>query len=221
MSYKKYFYLDIETTSKYQSIFDFRLDDEIGYDIFVKKYESMKRFDNDWNKPIEDVYVEKSPMIPEFAKIICVSFGLISGDKVMTIYEDDEKKLMSKLHNVLEKASESKKILCGFNIKLFDVPFIIKKFYKHGFTLPQYINFVGLKPWEINILDVAEVWKGFGKNMSSLEEVMYELGIDNNGNINGSEVYDYYWNKKDKNSIIKHCEQDIHSVVEIVQRLNL
>jgi 3'-5' exonuclease len=224
MAYKNFFYFDIETTSKSQSLFDLKLDDERGYDLFVKKYEKMKTFDQDWNRPIEDVYIDKSPLIPEFGKIICMSFGMFKDDEktVMTIIEEDEESTIKKIVRVFKRANETSRTLCGFNVKSFDLPFLIKKMYKYDVDIPLSLNFSGMKPWEVMIKDISDVWKGIGKTSASLEEVTYELGIPSPRKImSGDEVHEYFWSKNDKKSIIQKCENDVNATIMVAEKLKL
>ena len=48
--YKNFFYFDIETTSKYSSFFDYKLNDDRGAELFRKRYEKYKSFDKSWDK---------------------------------------------------------------------------------------------------------------------------------------------------------------------------
>lgn len=224
MAYKNFFYFDIETTSKSPTLFDLKLEDERGYDLFLRKYELMKKFDSDWNRPIEDVYVDKAPLLPEFGKIICMSFGLFKDDvkTIMTIVEDDEETLMKRITKIFIRASETGKTLCGFNVKLFDLPFIIKKMYKYNIDIPLSLNFVNAKPWEIYIKDISDIWKGIGKSGASLDEVTYELDLPSpKKTMKGEEVHFYYWTKKDKKSIIDHCELDVAALIQVAEKLKL
>ena len=223
--YKNFFFFDIETTTKSNTLFDLRLDDERGFDLFHRKYESMKTFDSSWNIPIDDAYVNKGAFLPEFGKIICLSFGMFTGDKmhIATIIEDDEAILMSRISHIFKKASDTKKFpICGFNIRMFDLPWIIKKMYKYDINIPSCLNYNGMKPWEINIMDLSEFWKGLGKSSSSLDEMTYELGIPSPKTImKGEDVHDFYWVKQDKNSIVKHCEQDVDALIQLSEKLKL
>lgn len=225
MSYKNFFYFDIETTSKFPSFFDFGMDDPRGRDLFVKKYDSMKKFESDWNRPIEDVYIDKAPLLPEYGKIICMSFGMFtdSGEKkIMTIIEKDEKSTLEKMVKILNRANATKRYLCGFNIKYFDLPFIIKKLYKYDIEIPNSLNFIGVKPWEIFINDIYDIWKGLGRNGATLDEVTYELDIPSPKSImNGEDVYNYYWEKRDTKSISQHCENDVEAIIQIAEKLKL
>ena len=223
--YKNFFFFDIETTTKSNTLFDLKLDDERGYDIFHRKYESMKTFDSSWNIPIEDAYLNKAAFLPEFGKIICMSFGMFTNDNkhVATIIDKDDANLMTRLAKVFTKASDSKKFpICGFNIRLFDIPWIIKKMYKYDIDIPRCLNFQNMKPWEINIMDLSELWKSTGKSPVSLDEMTYELGIPSPKTImRGEDVHDFYWSKNDKNSIVNHCENDVEALIQLSEKLKL
>jgi len=227
MAYQNFFFFDIETTSKSKSLFDLKMDDTVGADIFIKKCTKLKQYSgSEWaDKPCEELYIEKAPLLPEFGKIICMSFGMFGEDgklHIMTIVEDDEEKLMNRIAKVFSRASGSKKSLCGFNIKSFDIPWIVRKLYKYNIDIPLSLNFVGVKPWEILITDIHDIWKGLGRYNISLAEVCYELGIESPKKImSGEEVHEYYWNKNDIKSIMTYCEGDVNSIIKIAEKLKL
>jgi len=222
--YTNYFYFDIETTTKSPSFFDFKLDDTRGAELFSRKKETYSRFDNEWSGDIDKIYMEKGPLLPEYSKIICMSFGIYKDDILKTgiIMGQSEDVLLKRMIRVFVRACELKKTFAGFNIRGFDIPFIIKKLYKYNIDIPTCLNYQGLKPWEINILDISETWKGLGKNGASLSEVAYELGIpEPKIQMQGEEVFDYYWNKKDLDSIAQKCESDVNTTIEIAKKLKI
>jgi len=223
MAYKNFFYLDIETTSKFSSIFDLKLDDERGYELFIKKCESMKKFDPEWNKPADELYIEKAPLLPEYGRIICMSFGMFTDEKknIMTIVEDDEEVLLRRVAKIITRAGQSKRPICGYNLKIFDIPWIIKKMYKYEIYVPLNLNFTILKPWEINVFDIADIWKGIGKSISSLDEVLYDLEIPSKKIIKGEDVQEFYWTKKDTKTIVAKCENDVNNIIQIAEKLKL
>lgn len=223
MAYKNYFYFDIETTSKSRTLFDLKLEDEIGYSLFIKKWEKMGKYEKEWEGEADKIYIEKAPLFPEYGKIICMSFGLFTENeekKIMTLIEDDEEILLKRISKIINRSNDTKRILCGFNIKNFDLPFIIKKMHKYNIDLPLNINYVGLKPWEILIKDISEIWKGLGRSSASLEEVAYELETNSPSIIGGEKVHEYYWNNN-KDIIIKKCEMDVDATIKIAEKLKI
>lgn len=219
--YKNFFYFDIETTSKYPSFFDFKLDNDRGAELFRVRYEKYKIFDKSWDKDISEAYIEKAGILPEYGKIVCISFGLFDKDikKIYSIIDDNEEKLLNKFIQVLLKATKSR-YLCGFNIKAFDIPFIVKKLYKYSIDIPSCLDFIDRKPWEILVKDIYDIWRMTGNMTASLDEVTYELGIDSPKIImNGSDIHEYYWEKKDIDSIMKYCESDVDATISIMEKL--
>ena len=224
--YKDLFFFDIETTSKSPSLFDLKLDDPRGAELFMKKCMKMKQYPNsEWSdKPCDELYIDKAPILPEFGKIICMSFGVFTGDKkhVTTIIEDDEKILMKRIAHVFNRASQTKKRLFGFNVKAFDIPWIVRKLYKYDIDIPLCLNFINIKPWEMMVDDLLDIWKGTGKYNMPMDDVAYDLGIESPKEImSGEQVHDYYWIRMDTASIVKYCEGDVDCMIKIAEKLNL
>jgi predicted PolB exonuclease-like 3'-5' exonuclease len=152
-----------------------------------------------------------------------MSFGIFNnGEKtVMTIMEEDEAKLVLRLQKIFDRASKAKKHLCGFNIKSFDIPWIVKKMRKYDVDIPRNLNFNGLKPWEICITDLMELWKGTARNNSTLDEVVYTLGLPYVKTINAKDIHEQFWFKKDKTTIMSKCENDVKDMINVAEKLGL
>lgn len=222
--YKDFFYFDIETTTKYKDIEDFQKNDLRGYNLFESKCISMGEYDTSWNKPLNLLYQSKASLFPEYGKIICMSFGVYKDDKIeiRTIFDENEEVLLQKIQKVFIKLMTTNKRLCGFKIKSFDIPWLNRKMYKYGIDIPRIINFSGVKPWEIMAIDLYEIWKGNSNNGATLDEMTYELGIESPKKImSGKDVYNFYWNHKDMNSIINYCESDVISMIETSKKLKI
>ena len=137
-NFKKLFYFDIETTSKYPDLETLKNDDFRGYELFIKKCDRNKLKHADWNKDENVVYLEKSPLLPEFGKIICFSYAYYNeGDFIVRSLPldipsnliDYEKILLENVSKLFLKVGQAQKSLCGFNIKGFDIPWLNRKFY--------------------------------------------------------------------------------------------
>jgi 3'-5' exonuclease len=223
--YKDFFYFDIETTSKYGDINTLKLNDPRGYELFLKKCEVFK---DEWKEPIEQLYPMKAPLMSEHGMIVCISYGIFKNG-VLQIgsflnRDGNEEELMNKIKKLFDSVGNKKRI-CGYNIKNFDIPWITRKLYKYNLEIPNNIYTVDKKPWETWNLDIFDIWKSSGKIQRvnpSMDEVAYDLGIESSkANMNGSQVHDYYWVKKDYDSIMHYCELDVKVLVEITKRMML
>jgi hypothetical protein len=200
------------------------MDDVRGANLFVKKAEEIRKFDTGWSGELDDVFINKAPLLPEYGRIICMSFGMFKDGELKTgvIVDSDEKEMLKRMVRVFSRAAELKRTYAGFNIKLFDLPFIIKKLYKYDIDVPICLDFRALKPWEIIMVDLMETWKGTGRYGSSLREVAYELNVaEPDTSMTGADIYDLYWNKKDITTIAKKCENDVIMSIEIAKILKI
>jgi len=223
MNYKNLFYFDIETTGKHKTIEDFETNDKRGYELFLRKLE--RKSDNilDWKKSPDIVFREKSSLMPEFGKIVCVTMSFYKNDELKTksVYNDNERTLVNEVHKIFKNISDNTTFgLCGYYIKGFDIPWINRKMLKYGLEIPRLLKTFGIKPWDMNIFDLAEIWRNSGTlETTSFDEMLYELGLESPKTImKGNEVHQMYWDGQiDK--VVKYCELDVKSCVEAAKTI--
>lgn len=218
--YTNFFFFDIETTSKYGDYKTLQLNDPRGADLFAKKCDRMADYDEWKGKTIDELYINKSPLLAEHGKIICLSFGMFKDEHtpvIRTIINDDESILMGEIKELFDKVG-SKRAICGYNIKNFDLPWITRKLYKYDLSIPNNINVIDKKPWETGIVDIYSYFLKY----TSMDEVAYDLDIESSkNNLDGSKVHDYYWVKRDNKSIMNYCEQDVRVLIDIATKIKL
>ncbi len=66
---------------------------------------------------MNDVYEKRSALVPEFAKIVCVSMAFVTNDgiKQQTFSNHDEKQLLIDVRNLLDRCHKLDFYLCGHN----------------------------------------------------------------------------------------------------------
>ena len=91
----------------------------------------------------------------------------------------------------------------------------------HNIVLPEKLNSIGRKPWEIPHLDTMELWRfGDYKHFTSLKLLTNVLGIPSPKNdIEGSQVYEVFYTENDVHRIMKYCERDVVAIAQILLRL--
>lgn len=172
----------------------------------------------------EDVY-QRAGIYSEFGKIVCISVGFINGDnfRVKSFYGDDEKEILTGFADMLRKWDPfGNKLLCGHNIKEFDVPYIARRMLVNRiYDLPKALDLSGKKPWEIKHIDTLEMWKfGDYKNFTSLALLTALFDIPTpKDDIDGSEVAGVYYNDHDVERIAIYCEKDVLAVANLMLRL--
>jgi len=177
---------------------------------------------------LEEHYIERGALYPEFAKLVCISIGRYrDGELVVVSYKDnDEKRLLERFVGDLDKVLKKrpKTALCGHSVKGFDIPFIFRRCLANGVIPNKLIDVGGVKPWELTALDTKELWKGCGYYSASLIGVCLALNIPSpKGDISGGDVGRVYYSEGEKGleRIADYCERDVLAVVNIVLRCRL
>lgn len=184
-----------------------------------------KRFPECSELPVDEMFSSKSALIPEFAKIVCVSACFITPDgevKIQSFYGDDEKELLTDVRDLLNKVHKMDFHLCGHNLKNFDIPMMAKRMVINGILPPKIFPSYDTKPWDIKAIDTKEVWQfGSFAALSSLELACVSMGIESSKNtgVSGNEVHNSYWNENGIDKIVTYCEQDVKVLVDLVKKL--
>jgi len=217
LNYDKLLFVDIKTV-RGEKDFD---ETHPLYDTWA-----WKQRDRDTNiipvfSEVLDAYYNKAALYAEWGKIVCISVGYIKkeGGLKTISYTGDEKTILQDFVSMVKK---SKRMLVGWNLIKFDVPYIRKRFFINGLT--EYLgekqgNDVYAKPWDLDdsIFDLMVAWKGSGYTSTSMEEVAMAFGITSSKEVmHGNEVSEYYYSDK-IDEIATYCKEDVRVVTEILR----
>lgn len=212
-------FLDIETVPQETSY--------LGMDEETKKlWEQKTQYQRRDEVSAEDFY-ERAGIWAEFGKIICISVGYFNNKSDIrnfrvTSFFGEEKKILQDFSNLLnENFHLTAHLLCGHNIKEFDIPFIARRMIINDLALPQKINLFGKKPWEVPHLDTLELWKfGDYKHFTSLKLLTKIFGIKSpKDDIDGSEVARVFYIENDIDRIVTYCEKDVIAVAQVFLKM--
>ena len=186
----------------------------------------QKRFPEDADKPVGDMFVNRSALVPEFARIACVSVAFVTDKgetKMQSFSNPDEKVMLQEVQKLLHRVGELGFFLCGHNVKGFDIPMLAKRMIMNGIMPPKILPGHDTKPWEIKALDTKEVWQygGYG-SIASLELMCVCLGVESSKNmeVTGNKVHEAFWVKKDIKGIVEYCEKDVSVFIDVIKKLN-
>jgi uncharacterized protein YprB with RNaseH-like and TPR domain len=224
-------FLDIETVSLHRQFDEL---DVRGRHLWQQKIGFMaRRDDHEWaDEEFAQSYSDKAAIYAEFGKVIVISAGIIgqtdaSGPalRIKSFYGHDEKEILMQFSNVLERNFNDPNLhmLCGHNIREFDIPYLCRRMTINQVPLPNLFNITGKKPWEVKYLaDTLEFWKyGDHKNYTSLDLLAYTLGIPSpKEQLDGSKVGHAYWHEDQLEEIKAYCERDVVTVAQVYLRLN-
>ena len=212
-------FLDIETVPEVEYFGDMDAD-------MQSYFEQKTKYQRKDDFTAEEFY-DRAGIWAEFGKIITISVGyfVTKGDIRnfrVTSFFGEEKQILHDFSNLLQNHfNQPQHLLCGHNLKEFDVPFIARRMIINGMRLPVKLDLFGKKPWEISHIDTLELWKfGDYKHFTSLKLLTKILGIPSpKDDIDGSEVAGVYYKKKNIDRIITYCEKDVIAVAQIFLKL--
>lgn len=223
MNYSKLLFFDIETVGKYRDVDELKKTDKRLFKLLEKKFKNSGDKERWDSETIEDLYLRMSPLIPEYGKIVCVSLGYAddTDNWVIQSYIGEEKDILENVQKVFLKSGKAGFVPCGYNIVLFDLPWLNKKMIKYGLKIPYNIQLFDKKPWTTGVLDLSDAWKTTGRYWSSLDEVTYELDLPSpKGELSGDKVHQTYWVEDDIKKIVKYCEGDVFALKGMWDKLS-
>jgi predicted PolB exonuclease-like 3'-5' exonuclease len=212
--------IDIETVSE-KNIFE-NLDEH-----WQQLWEEKVKKTLPENTTVGELYEQRAGVMAEFSKIVCISIGYFKKEvgwqlRIKSFHGHDEKELLQNFIDTINQMAAVNKnwSFTGHNIKEFDIPFLCRRMLINNLSIPTYLDFQNMKPWETNIVDTFQYWRfGDYKNFTSLNLLAVSLGIPSpKDDIDGSMVGKVYWQEKDINRIATYCQKDVVTVANIILR---
>ena len=180
------------------------------------------------NTSASEFYSQRAGVMAEFAKVICISIGYFKSEsgllnlRLKSFYGHDEKALLQDFLQTVSKMESANNhwSFTGHNIKEFDIPFICRRMLVNGLSIPPYLDFQNMKPWETNIVDTFQYWRfGDYKHYTSLKLLAAALNVPSpKDDIDGSMVADVYYREKNLERIVTYCQKDVVTTGNIVLR---
>jgi hypothetical protein len=222
----KILFLDIETVGgcpDYDSCQKFSPEISEQFDKYFDWFQ--KRFPEDDGLSKDEVFKKRSALVPEFAKIVCVSMAFVMDNgevKKQTFSGDNEKELLTQVRTLLDRCYKLDFYLCGHNLKNFDIPMMAKRMIINGILPSKLLPSYDTKPWEVKAIDTKEIWQyGAYTSIGSLDLVCSTMGIPTpkDGEITGDKVHHSYWVDQKLPQIAEYCEKDVDVLVEFIKKL--
>ena len=213
------FLIDIETVSGVQH---FQLLDDEWKELWTEKI--LKNLPPDTTP--EEYYPQRAAILAEFAKVICISTGYFKKEnnewqlRIKSFYSENEKEVLESFIKMLHQlhSKNARWVFTGHNIKEFDIPFLSRRMMVNGISIPPYIDFQNMKPWETPVLDTLHLWRfGDYKHYTSLKLLAATLDVPSpKDDIDGSKVGEVFWKEKDLKRIAVYCQKDVATVANVI-----
>jgi len=224
----KIVFFDLETAPEYKSLDQLIINKPKMAELWSKRCEYLRsRFEENRDLTDEQLYETKSALTPEFARIVCATFGRLTfieenPSVILKSYcSEHEGEVLDGIQKVFNKFASLK--FSGHNIKRFDIPMMCKRLLIHGMDLPKGLQIQNLKPWEMPFIDTSELWS-FGawqESFVSLELFVTAIGLETpKSDIKGEEVGRVFWQDRDIQRIADYCQRDVFAGIQSLLKLS-
>ena len=220
-------YLDIETIPGQAPWIREEVARTVKHPGQMKKAETIANWEKTQKSAAIDKEWLKTGLIGTLGEIICMSWAIDDGkvQSVRRALSSPEAPMLAEFFKLLEPqilGHSSKQQVpttwIGHNVTSFDLRFLWQRCVI-GSVKPTVIIPINVKPWEGAVYDTFTEWAGYRSNGgSSLTAICKALGIPDEDTIDGSQVWEYV-SKGDIDTVVKHCEIDIHKVRLVHKRL--
>jgi predicted PolB exonuclease-like 3'-5' exonuclease len=180
------------------------------------------------NITADEYYPLRAGIMAEFAKVVCISFGYFRTEnnvlqlRIKSFYSDIEKSILENFIKTLYHlhAINSNWCFAGHNIKEFDIPFLCRRMLINNLSIPSFMDFQNMKPWDNPVTDTLHLWRfGDYKHYTSLKLLAAALGVPSpKDDIDGSMVGQVYWEEKNLERIVRYCQKDVVTVANVLLR---
>ena len=157
-------------------------------------------------------YIRNAALDALSGQVLCIAYK-VPGDKarVLCADADGEKAMLLQWWDIV-CGFERQPRLVGFNVRLFDLPFLYKRSWKHGITPPYWLRHG--RYWNDLIVDLRDLWQlGDSRAHGSLGVICRHLGLGEKSG-SGADFGDLWI--KDRNAAIAYALQD----VELTQKVH-
>jgi len=128
-------------------------------------------------------WMDKASHVPEFCSIDSICLGYLKDNKLETKeLNGSESDILTDFNGILNKVAKNDWIICGWNIKNYDIPLLNKRFFINRLKPNSVIPKNDTKPWEMkSIFDMKEFWNGTAsRGINSIDALYYSVCQDPN-----------------------------------------
>lgn len=213
-------FLDIETVPAVSKFENLSVSDQL-------RFERKTRYQRKDGSTAAEYY-SNAGIWAEFGRIICISTAevILKGKsreiRLKSFYGEDERQLLLDFKSLIDlRFNTENHVLCAHNGKEFDFPYLARRMIINSIPLPEILDLMGKKPWQVRHIDTMELWKfGDYKHYTSLDLLTSVLGIVSpKDDVNGKDIKDLFYQGGNLERIVRYCEKDTVAVVQVYLKL--
>ena len=156
-------------------------------------------------------FVKNAALDALTGQVLCIGYQREGQEPAVLCSDADGEATMLRQWWTLLNDHERQPRLIGFNTKPFDLPFLIKRSWKHRIQIPYWVR--NGRYWNDLIVDLREVWQlGDNRAHGSLNAISKHLGLGEKSG-NGAMFHELW--KTDRQAAINYCLQDVRLTAKV------
>lgn len=160
-------------------------------------------------------YIKNAALDAISGQVLCIGYRIEHDQPaVLCADADGEAAMLRQWWAALNDFQRQPRII-GFNIKAFDLPFLIRRSWRHRLTPPSWLR--QGRYWNDLIVDLREVWQlGDSRAHGSLGAISRHLGLGEKAG-NGAD-FSALW-QTDRQAAINYCLRDVQLTQQVADIL--
>jgi hypothetical protein len=162
-------------------------------------------------------YFERAALDPLTGRVLAVGLLYPATSEFVVLGDDDEEEVLKKFWDRTLGEMGRVNQMVGFNTHLFDLPFLIRRSYKHRVEVPFGIR--RGRYWGQEMVDLREEWQlGDRQERGSLDSIAKYLGVGQK--VGQGEDFALLW-QKDREKAIAYLRNDLEVTTRIAEALRV
>ena len=160
-------------------------------------------------------YIRNAALDAISGQVLCIGYRIEHDQPAVLCSDTDGEIAMLRQWWAALNDFERQPKLIGFNIKAFDLPFLIRRSWRHRLTVPYWLR--QGRYWNDLIVDLREVWQlGDSRAHGSLATISRHLGLGEKAG-NGA-MFSEMWNT-DRQAAVNYCLRDVQLTKQVADIL--
>ena len=160
-------------------------------------------------------YIRNAALDAISGQVLCIGYRIEHDQPAVLCSDADGEIAMLRQWWAALNDFERQPKLIGFNIKAFDLPFLIRRSWRHRLTVPYWLR--QGRYWNDLIVDLREVWQlGDSRAHGSLAAISRHLGLGDKAG-NGA-MFSELWNT-DRQAAVNYCLRDVQITQQVADIL--
>ena len=212
-------FVDVETVTAEENYNDLSPIIQQAWD---RKAEFFREADS---KTATELFSERAALYAEFGKVVSIAIGYFhSLDdnqnelRIKCITYPDEAAVLHEFIETVQRFDQNQLRLCAHNGRDFDYPYLCRRMLISGMELPQSLQLMNKKAWEVPHLDTMEMWK-FGEYKKfvplDLLAALFSVEVDSDKLLDAPQIQQAYYQDQDLEKIIQSGYQNIRLLAQV------